>query len=577
MPLRSQRSTASRQPTQLRSACNSSSNSSGSSSSALGGGVRGLLQKRALGQIGLLEIDLAGVASVRRFAFSHARFVFIEPPSFAELKSRLKGRNTETADSLVIFTFSCLCRRGVSAGGASAFARMRRAARSKAAALGLGACERRRGGRMVSPQRQRGSLVLSPHGDRRHIQQTKRRQLLTQQQQQLLLLLLALQEGQVESRGAAVAAGAAAGRAAAADSRAGRIEEAERGEAVAAGSRASSRQQTDIVHLCMPEETADRQQTERLRGTEGDTEEETKEQTQRERETEEETDKQAERQTDEETGRGHADMQQRQEQALTTAHRGADTHTARPWKASLDRGDVPALTIPAAAAAAGGPRGIDAMHARMRACSPVHAHQRAEETGGIRKSPRTTVYIQLRRRPGAQVSQQQEETTGTDRSHLERGREGTACQATVCLRLNTPALACMHALAADSCRPVPASKPALRLRRVLAAEAASHPLSPLASRKPLLVSPSYTAQQQLQQQLPQQQLPQQQLPHQQLPQQQQQKLQQAPAHAAPALTAAAAGAPSCSLLLARGRRYHRRYLLLLLLLLMPLACAATLG
>ena len=52
----------------------------------------------SLGKICLLEIDLVGVTTVRARGFKSARFVFIEPPSFAELERRLRKRNTETPE-----------------------------------------------------------------------------------------------------------------------------------------------------------------------------------------------------------------------------------------------------------------------------------------------------------------------------------------------------------------------------------------------------------------------------------------------------------------------------------------------
>ncbi|KAL8269924.1 hypothetical protein Esti_006154 [Eimeria stiedai] len=54
----------------------------------------------SLGRICLLEIDLVGVKSLRRLSFRNARFVFIEPPSFAELERRLKGRRTDAPESI---------------------------------------------------------------------------------------------------------------------------------------------------------------------------------------------------------------------------------------------------------------------------------------------------------------------------------------------------------------------------------------------------------------------------------------------------------------------------------------------
>lgn len=50
----------------------------------------------AAGRPALLEIDLQGARQVRQ-AWSHARFVFLAPPSWGELVRRLVGRGTESA------------------------------------------------------------------------------------------------------------------------------------------------------------------------------------------------------------------------------------------------------------------------------------------------------------------------------------------------------------------------------------------------------------------------------------------------------------------------------------------------
>ena len=55
---------------------------------------RPVLERLAEGRPALLEIDLAGARQVR-LAMPEARFVFLAPPSFAELERRLLGRGTE--------------------------------------------------------------------------------------------------------------------------------------------------------------------------------------------------------------------------------------------------------------------------------------------------------------------------------------------------------------------------------------------------------------------------------------------------------------------------------------------------
>jgi guanylate kinase len=47
----------------------------------------------------ILEIDVQGAMKVKK-AFSNAVMIFIAPPSMAELKSRLIGRNTETLEQI---------------------------------------------------------------------------------------------------------------------------------------------------------------------------------------------------------------------------------------------------------------------------------------------------------------------------------------------------------------------------------------------------------------------------------------------------------------------------------------------
>jgi guanylate kinase len=53
----------------------------------------------AMGKTVILEIDLDGARQIRKTA-PEAVQVFIAPPSFEELESRLRGRGTETAEQL---------------------------------------------------------------------------------------------------------------------------------------------------------------------------------------------------------------------------------------------------------------------------------------------------------------------------------------------------------------------------------------------------------------------------------------------------------------------------------------------
>lgn len=53
------------------------------------------------GKMCILDIDLQGVHSVKKCAQDlHPHFIFIKPPSFEELRSRLVSRNTESPESL---------------------------------------------------------------------------------------------------------------------------------------------------------------------------------------------------------------------------------------------------------------------------------------------------------------------------------------------------------------------------------------------------------------------------------------------------------------------------------------------
>ncbi|KAI9841712.1 MAG: guanylate kinase [Sclerophora amabilis] len=51
------------------------------------------------GRICILDIEMEGVKQVKRTDL-HARFLFLAPPSVFELEKRLRGRGTETEDSL---------------------------------------------------------------------------------------------------------------------------------------------------------------------------------------------------------------------------------------------------------------------------------------------------------------------------------------------------------------------------------------------------------------------------------------------------------------------------------------------
>lgn len=52
------------------------------------------------GRICILDIDVQGVRQVKQVSGFGATYVFVKPPSLAALEARLRGRNTETEDSL---------------------------------------------------------------------------------------------------------------------------------------------------------------------------------------------------------------------------------------------------------------------------------------------------------------------------------------------------------------------------------------------------------------------------------------------------------------------------------------------
>lgn len=52
------------------------------------------------GKVCVLDIEIEGVKQVKHCHLMNPLFVFINPPSVEELEKRLRGRNTETEDSL---------------------------------------------------------------------------------------------------------------------------------------------------------------------------------------------------------------------------------------------------------------------------------------------------------------------------------------------------------------------------------------------------------------------------------------------------------------------------------------------
>ncbi|KAL7939069.1 guanylate kinase [Trichoderma chlorosporum] len=61
---------------------------------------RTITDQMAKGLVVVLEIDIQGVKQMRETAIIDARYVFIKPPSFDDLETRLRKRSTETEASI---------------------------------------------------------------------------------------------------------------------------------------------------------------------------------------------------------------------------------------------------------------------------------------------------------------------------------------------------------------------------------------------------------------------------------------------------------------------------------------------
>ncbi|KAI1279217.1 guanylate kinase [Xylaria sp. FL0933] len=61
---------------------------------------RTIAEQTAKGLIVLLDIEMQGVKQMRMRADFNARYVFIKPPSIEELEQRLRGRGTESEESI---------------------------------------------------------------------------------------------------------------------------------------------------------------------------------------------------------------------------------------------------------------------------------------------------------------------------------------------------------------------------------------------------------------------------------------------------------------------------------------------
>ena len=56
---------------------------------------------KAQGKVCILDIDIQGVQSVKKSTLT-AKYLFIKPPSMADLESRLRGRGTETEEKIQV-------------------------------------------------------------------------------------------------------------------------------------------------------------------------------------------------------------------------------------------------------------------------------------------------------------------------------------------------------------------------------------------------------------------------------------------------------------------------------------------
>lgn len=56
---------------------------------------------QAAGRICILDIDVQGVAQVQEQGYPVGKYVFIDPPSLAQLEARLRGRGTETEERIL--------------------------------------------------------------------------------------------------------------------------------------------------------------------------------------------------------------------------------------------------------------------------------------------------------------------------------------------------------------------------------------------------------------------------------------------------------------------------------------------
>ena len=59
------------------------------------------IQVRNQGKVCILDIDIQGVQNIKKSKLD-CKYLFINPPSMAELEKRLRGRGTETPDKILV-------------------------------------------------------------------------------------------------------------------------------------------------------------------------------------------------------------------------------------------------------------------------------------------------------------------------------------------------------------------------------------------------------------------------------------------------------------------------------------------
>lgn len=66
-----------------------------------GTSIEAVEKVKSQGKVCILDIDIQGVQSVKKSSLT-AKYLFISPPSMADLESRLRGRGTETEEKIQV-------------------------------------------------------------------------------------------------------------------------------------------------------------------------------------------------------------------------------------------------------------------------------------------------------------------------------------------------------------------------------------------------------------------------------------------------------------------------------------------